>query len=296
MKNLGLKVSRVKNRNPPAMPNQTDKVIEKKIIEYSLDNPSFGKDRIANDMHAEGIYIISNGIESIWRRNKMVNRKQRFILLGKRMKNKNFILSPSQVQELVMKSKSLSDRHVISFFPGYLLCQDTFEVGYIKGVGKIYLQVVIDSFGSFAFGKLYNHKTALTAADILIDKLLPFYRKFSLPVLNVLTDNGKEYCGNLPDHEYEFVLNLFNISHRKTRIKCPQTNGFVERFNRTVLDEFFSVVFRTNWYSSIEQLQKDLDLWVYKYNFTRTHQGYRVNGLTPSQVFSTRVIVRSFYL
>jgi transposase InsO family protein len=268
---LGVEGLKFRSRNPTVMPNQTDKILERKIVEYSLENSSFGKDRVANDMHAQGIYITSNGIESIWRRNKMCNRKQRFILLEKRMRDKNFVLSPSQVQELVMKSKSVGDRHVLSYFPGYLLCQDTFEVGYIKGVGKIYLQVVIDSFGSFAFGKLYNYKTALTAADILIDKVLPLYSTFSLPVLNILTDNGKEYCGNLPDHEYEFVLNLFNISHRKTRIKCPQTNGFVERFNRTVLDEFFAVVFRTNWYSSIEQLQKDLDIWLHKYNFRRTH-------------------------
>jgi transposase InsO family protein len=281
----GFEGLKFKKRASPVMPNQTEKFIENKIIDYSLDNPAFGKDRVAADMRMEGIYITPSGVACIWHRKKMSNKKLRFQILEKRIGEKGFFLSPNQIQELVIKSKSVKDRHVISYFPGYLLCQDTFEVGTIKGVGRIYLQVVIDTYGSFAFAKLYNFKTALTATDILIDKVLPFYSKVSIPVLNILTDNGKEYCGNKQDHEYEFVLNLFNIYHRTTRVNHPQTNGFVERFNRTILEEFFSVVFRTNWYYSINQLQKDLDIWMHKYNFLRTHQGYRVNGSTPSRVF-----------
>lgn len=274
-----------KERSKPVMPNQTEKSIEDKIIDYSLEHPSCGKNTIAMNLRLEeGIYITASGVRSIWERNKMTSKKDRYTRLEKKMSEKGFALSPNQVQELVIKADLLKEQHVLSYFPGYLLCQDTFEVGYIKGVGKIYMQAVIDTYGSFGFAKLYKHKTALTAADILIDKVLPYYSTLSLPVLNILTDNGSEYCGNYPDHEYEFVLDIFNIKHRRTKIRSPQTNGFVERFNRTVLEEFFTVAFRTNWYYSIEQLQKDLDQWMFKYNFRRPHQGYRVKGRTPSTV------------
>ena len=281
----GIKGLKFKERKRPIMPNQTGKLIEKKIITYSLENPSFGKDRVAMEMRMLGIYITSSGIESIWRRHKMWNRKLRLAIIEKLMYNKYHFLTPNQLQELVLKAKKTTDRHVISYFPGYLLSQDTFEVGTIKGVGKIYMQVVIDTYGSFAFAKLYTHKTALTAADILIDMVLPYYKKLNIPVVNILTDNGSEYCGKYPQHDYQLMLKLFNINHRRTRVNCPQTNGFVERFNRTVLEEFFMYAFRTQWYTSIEQLQNDLNKWMLYYNFKRPHQGYRVKGNTPAKVF-----------
>jgi transposase InsO family protein len=274
-----------RERAKPVMPNQTEKSIEDKIIEYTLENPSFGKDRVAINMRLEeGIYITSSGIWSIWRRHKLLDRRARYAALEKRMAERGFSLSLNRIQELTLRANLIKERHVLSYFPGYLLCQDTFDVGYIKGVGRISMQAVVDTFGSFGFAKLYIHKTALTAADILVDRVLPFYRKVSLPVVNILTDNGTAYCGNYPDHEYELILNVFNIRHRRTKIRSPQTNGFVERFNRTVLEEFFAKAFRTNWYYSLEQLQKDLDEWMFKYNFKRPHQGYRVNGSTPASV------------
>lgn len=281
----GIEGLKSKERSKPVMPNQTEKRMENKIIEYSINNPSYGKYTVAMNLRLkEGIYITSSGVRSIWKRNKMDTKKERYALLEKRISEKGFTLSPDQVQALVVKSNLLKEAHVLSYFPGYMLCQDTFEVGYIKGVGKIYMQAVIDTYGSFGFAKLYKYKTALTAAEILIDRVLPFYNALSLPVLNILTDNGTEYCGNNSSHDYELVLDLFKIKHRRTKVRSPQTNGFVERFNRTVLEEFFAVAFRTNWYYSIEQLQEDLDKWMFKYNFKRPHQGYRVKGKTPSQV------------
>ena len=282
---FGIEGLKTKERAKPVMPNQTEKSIENKIIEYSLENPSFGKERVASNLRLEeAIYITASGVWSIWHRHKMLNRKERYAILERRIADKGFSLTPNQIQELTLKANLIKERHVLSYFPGYLLCQDTFHVGYIKSVGKIFMQAVIDTYGSFGFAKLYTNKTALTAADILIDRVLPFYNKASLPVVNILTDNGTEYCGNYPDNDYELTLNIFKIRHRRTKIRSPQTNGFVERFNRTVLEEFFAKAFRINWYYSLEQLQKDLDEWMFKYNFKRPHQGYRVNGRTPASV------------
>ncbi len=97
---------------------------------------------------------------------------------------------------------------------------------------------------------------------------------------SVLTDNGREYCGT-DSHPYEIYLQLNDIAHKKTKVRHPQTNGFVERFNRTVLDEFFRPAFRTKFYESLETLQKDLDKWLYFYNNERPHQGYRNRGKRP---------------
>jgi transposase InsO family protein len=92
--------------------------------------------------------------------------------------------------------------------------------------------------------KLYDVKTALTAADLLNDRVLPFYEEHGIPLSRVLTDRGSEYCGNPERHEYELYLAIENIDHSRTKTKSPQTNGICERFHKTMLDEFYRIAFR----------------------------------------------------
>ena len=174
-------------------------------------------------------------------------------------------------------------RHVEVSAPGELLNQDTFYWGTLKGVGKIYVQVVVDAFCSLAFAKVYTSKMPITAAKLLYDRVLPFYEALGVPVQAVLTDNGREFCGRPKRHPYELLLALHDIEHRRTKIRSPRTNGFVERMNRTLLDECFRVKGRTTWYISPEEIQRDLDQYLSFYNLKRSHQGYRVKGRTPGQ-------------
>ena len=173
------------------------------------------------------------------------------------------------------------ERKVESLYPGYLLCQDTFLVGTLKGIGRIYMQAVVDTYGSFAFGKLYTSKLPETAVDVLYDRVLPFYEAQGLAVERILTDNGREYCGRPMIHPYQIFLEFSDIEHRRTKAARPRTNGFVERFNRTVLDEFFRETFREKFYASVEELQVDLDQWLHHYNYERPHRGYRNMGRRP---------------
>ena len=169
--------------------------------------------------------------------------------------------------------------------PGYLGAQDTFYVGTLKGVGRIYQQTFIDTYCKVGFAKIYDRKNALVAADLLNDRVLPFYEGHGIPLLRVLTDRGTEFCGNREYHEYELYLALENVEHSKTRVKSPQSNGICERFHKTVLDEFYRVAFRKKVYGSIEELQKDLDLWLTEYNEQRVHSGKYCYGKTPLQTF-----------
>lgn len=273
-----------KERRNPDMPNKTPSDKENLIISYSLEHPTYGKARISNDLKMQGIMISEGGVASIWRRNDMSNSKKRLRALEEKMVKEGIELNDEQLNALIQGQNELKSKHVFSPYPGYLLCQDTFEVGYIKGVGKIYMQTVIDSHSSFGFAKLYTSKTQFEATDILIDRVLPYYMSLNIPVRNILTDNGSEYCGKKDEHDYEILLESLNIKHRRTKVRTPWTNGFVERFNRTVLEEFLAVEFRRKWYYSVEQLQADLDKWLKHYNFNRSHQGYRLNGKTPASV------------
>ena len=143
----------------------------------------------------------------------------------------------------------------------------------------------MDTYSSDAFAKLYTAKVPVTAADILNDRVLPFFEEQNIPVLRVLTDRGTEFCGSPEKHPYQLYLQLNDIDHTKTKVKSPQTNGICERFHQTVLNEFYRVTFRKKIYSEIDTLQNDLDEYIAEYNWQRTHQGKRCKGRTPMETF-----------
>ena len=184
-----------------------------------------------------------------------------------------------------------------TYHPGYPGAQDTYYVGHIKGVGHIYQQTFIDTYAKIGFAQLYDRNNALVAADLLNDRVLPFYEQYDLRLLRVLTDRGTEYCGSREHHQYQFYLAIEDIDHTKIRAKSPQTNGICERFNRTVKNGFYDIAFRKKIYSSIEQLQNDLDAWMLDYNTSRTHSGKFCLEKTPMQTFLESIdIAKEHYL
>ena len=155
----------------------------------------------------------------------------------------------------------------------------------MKGVGRIYQQTFIDTYAKAASAKLYDTKTPITSADLLNDKIIPIYDEAEIPLLRILTDRGTEYSGNPEHHPYELYLAVEDIDHSRTKTKSPQTNGIVERFHRTILNEFYRIAFRRKIYASIEDLQVDLDAWIREYNENRPNQGRYCYGKTPMQTF-----------
>lgn len=270
---------------PSSHPNEVPAEIKERVIELSLEHPAFGQQRISDQLALEGISVCPTTVRNIWLKSGMETKYKRLLKLEELLAGEKVELTAEQIKLLEKANPEFKERHVESEYSGYLLCQDTFYVGRMKGVGRVYLQCVVDTFGSLAFGKLYTSKRQETAADVLYDKVLPFYEEHGVKVENILTDNGTEYVGRPLIHLYELFLELNDIKHRKTKVANPRTNGFVERFNRTVLDEFFRTAFRKKLYESVAALQEDLDQWLDHYNYHRPHQGYRNNGRRPIETF-----------
>lgn len=270
---------------PASHPSQLPEETQARIIELSLEHPAFGQQRIADQLALEGLNVCATMVRNVWLKENLETRYKRLLKLEEQVMAKGLELTEQQIRLLEKANPEFAERHVESEYPGYLLCQDTFYVGRLKGVGRLYLQAVVDTFGSFAFGKLYTSKRQETAADILNDQVLPFYQVHDMAVEAILTDNGTEYKGRPMIHLYEIFLELNDIEHRTTRVGTPRTNGFVERFNRTVLDEFFRTAFRKKFYESVEALQNDLDDWLQHYNYDRPHRGYRNQGRRPIETF-----------
>lgn len=266
-------------------PNRVEAAVETAILDHCLTNPTQGCLRVAQQLALKGIQISSGGIRGVWARHNLNSKLDRLLQLEQSLQKQKIKLTPGQIQLLERFSPEFRDRHIETKYTGHLVAADTFFVGTLKGVGRVYLQTVIDCYSRFGWGRLYNSKLPVTAVHVLNLDVLPFFEKHKTPVETILSDNGREYCGRPDVHPYELFLQLEGIEHRTTRVRRPQSNGFVERFHRTLLDEHFRIQGRQKFYESVAEMQKDLDKYLHHYNYERPHQGRNMNGRTPYHVF-----------
>lgn len=275
-----------KTRRKPNLKNRTDETTEAAIVAMATEFPAYGQVRASNELRKRGVFISPAGVRGVWMRHDLERFKKRLTALEKKVAEEGVILTEAQV--VALERKKHDDEvsgEIETAHPGYLGSQDTFYVGNLKGVGRIYQQTFVDTYSKVAFCKLYTTKTPITAADLLNDRVVPFFESHKVDLLRVLTDRGTEYCGKVESHDYELYLGVNDIDHTKTKAQHPQTNGICERFHRTILQEFYQVTFRKKIYTKLEELQADLDEWVLEYNERRTHQGKMCCGRTPQETF-----------
>lgn len=275
-----------KSRQSPRMGLRVPSTIEDAILAYSLESPTDGHTRVANELRRRGIQVSAGGVRCVWIRHSLTKRRDRLKRLEAFAAASGTVLTESQLQALeTAKVHKEAFGEIETHHPGFLVGQDTYYVGYIKGVGKIHQQTGIDTYSNVGFAKVYTDKNALVAADFVNDKIPPFFDNYGLKVLRTLTDRGTEYCGKPGSHPYQLFLHLNDIEHTTTKAYSPQTNGCTEKLNQTIQDGFYAVAFRKKHYGSLEEIQADLDEWMRFYNAERTNQGKHCKGRTPLETF-----------
>ena len=278
------------SKRKPILKNRVAPEIEQAVVQLALDQPAWGQVRVSNELRKKSLFISPGGVRSVWLRHDLQTFKLRLKALEAKVAQDGLILTEGQIIALE-KAKDDKEAHgeIETEHPGYLGAQDTFYVGTLKGVGRIYQQTFIDTYSKVASAKLYDRKNALVAADMLNDRILPFFEAHGIPLLRILTDRGTEYCGAREHHEYQLYLAIEDIDHSRTKARKPQSNGICERFHKTLLQEFYQVAFRKKIYHTLDELQADLDTWLKEYNEPRPHSGTYCFGKTPMETSLDRV-------
>ena len=273
------------SRRTPNLKNRVPDYIEEAVIKQAVDHPFQGQTRASAELTRQGFSISSSGVRSVWVRHDLETFKKRLKALEAKVAQEGIILTESQLQALERaKEKKEAQGEIETAHPGYLGSQDTYYVGTIKGIGRIYQQTFVDTYSRVAFAKLYTEKTALTAADILNDRVIPWFDSQNVPLSRILT-GGTEYCGKVEHHAYQLFLAVQDIDHSRTKVRHPQTNGICERFHRTMKQELYDIVFRKKLFRSLEELQLEVDNWLKIFNEMRPHSGRFCYGKTPMQTF-----------
>jgi transposase InsO family protein len=268
----GIEGLKDKEKSVPVMPNATKAAVVDKVIAIAKRYPTYGPERLANEL---GHIVCAATVYNILARHNLSKKLDRLLSLAE---------IPSEIKLSPIMLRKLSEQKPVQIFsprPGYMLSADTFYVCTLKGVGRIYQFTAIDTNSSFGAAYLYSDKSAASAVDF-ISRTIALFRAMAIVIASVLTDNGKEYTSHWgSSHDFEDYLKSQGIKHRYTKVRCPWTNGYAERFNRTLLEEFYQPALVSKSYKSIDELQADLDKFLYFYNFQRTHQGYRLKGSKP---------------
>jgi len=266
------------NRGSPAMPNRTPLDIEMKILDFITIYPTYGPVRISNELTKQQLPVKPSAVYNVLKRHQLKTRKLRLEYV--RIKN-GVVCTATDLERDKDKSKT---RSLNTRFPGHINGMDVFYIGCLKGVGRIFQFTSIDTYSSYAWAKLYTDKSALSACDFMMHV---YNNSLDVPIQSVLTDNGKEFTTHhlSKDHRFERLLKELTVKHRLTKVRHPWTNGACERLNRTILEEFYQVAFRTKIYTSVLELNDDLNRFVEFYNCQRTHQGKRTKGRVPAELY-----------
>lgn len=266
-------------------PNRVAPEIETAILAHALEHPCHGSTRVEQELRLKGIAVSSGGVRGVWQRHNLLAKHDRLLRLDKTTADRKIELKDEQVRLLERFSPEFRERHIEAPFTGALVAVDSFFVGALKGVGKVYLQTAIDCHSRYAWVRLHPSKLPLTAVHTMNHDVIPTFEEHNTKIEVVLSNNGREFCGRPDQHPYELFLQLENIEHRATQVKRPQTNGIVERLHRTLLDEHFRIESKRTWFETIDEMQASLDDYLVTYNAKRPHQGRGMNGRTPITVY-----------
>lgn len=253
---------------------------ERQVLALAIAWPTWGPARISTQLLQQSVEIAPSTVHRLLRRHGLGTRRERLGVLEHRSARAAGLLTERTRESLLRARYGAKTRHVEASTPGELVCLDSFYIGKLKGVGKVWQLTACDAATSFGVGMIVPGPTSEDAARFLRERLVPAHRDAGWTIQRVLTDGGPEFKG-----AFDVACAELGIRHTRTKPRHCWTNGFVERLQGTILHEHWRVVFRRRYFTSRRQIQNSLDGFLRFYNEQRPHRGYRLRGRTPATAF-----------
>ena len=260
----------------PGRPVQLDTTKQRRILAMALTWPTWGPQRVSDQLRMEGVVVSSTTVWRALHRLGLGTRTQRLMVIEVHSARSEGLITERTRRNLSRRKV----RHVQAETPGELVCIDTFYIGSLKGVGKLWQLTACDAASSYAMTKVVPANNARQAASFLRDVVAVEVKEAGWRLQRVLTDGGSEFKA-----EFDQACRDLGVRHTRTQPRHAWTNGFVERLQGTILHEHWRIVFRQRYFRRRHQLQTSLASFIEFYNFRRPHQGYRTKGRTPSEIF-----------
>jgi transposase-like protein len=162
-------------------PNRLAPEIEQAILDHALEHPTHGPMRVAHELALRGVQVSAGGVRGVWSRHDLLTKHERLLRLERLTAERAVELTAEQARLLERFSPEFRERHIgwtatlSNPHTGALVAVDTFFVGHLKGVGKVYLQTAIDCHSRYAWARLYTNKMPVTAVQTLNNDVLPTF-------------------------------------------------------------------------------------------------------------------------
>ncbi len=274
----GLEALWPKDRRRPAQPNETPTHVVADLMALVVIEPTLGCRQYADRLAELGFEISKSTVQRVLVAHGLGRRRDRVARAAAIAMLSGLITEP--VTEAAAEPFGFCHW---AARPGDLVALDSFYIGNLKGVGKVYQLTAIDTCARWAIVKLIIGP--VTAADTIrfIDHVRKTMRRLGIPVVNVLTDNGPEYVAT----SFQAHLAEVGIGHVRIPPRSPNHNAVCERFQGTMLQECWRPAFHRRHFNSTRQLQAEANAWLTRYNTRRRNHGDYMAGRRPIDILDT---------
>ncbi len=259
---------------PPELTVADERLVVAEALAWPTRGPQWVSDRLAE----RGLVIAPVTVWRVLRRHGLNHRLARLAVLEEHSATTGLLTERTA-------RRRRAPRHVEAAQPGDLCSLDSFYIGKLKGVGKVWQLTACDCASSYGWARIViGEVTAAVMAAFLRELVVPSYHQAGWRLRRVLSDNGKEFKAS-----FVTTCAALDVQHTRTKPRHAWTNGFVERLQGTILHEHWRIAFRRHYFTSAGTLQRSLDRFLRFYNEQRPHRGYRLRGRTPVTVFKGAV-------
>ena len=272
----GLDALLPKSRRTPQMPNATPTWVVSELLTVAVTEPTLGCRQLADRLENRGQSVSKTTVQDLLVRHGLGRRAQRVARAAALA-----ALTTGLVTETVADGP-FGFCHWAAR-PGDLVAFDSFYIGNLKGVGKVYQLTAVDTATRWAMVWIMLGPVRAEHSANFATQVVKRFRKLGVSVRAVLTDNGPEYIAS----GFTAKLATLGLNHHRIPPRSPNHNAVCERFQGTVLQECWRPAFHRRRFVGVRQLPAEADAWLVHYNYRRRNHSDFMRGRRPAEVLDS---------